>query len=86
MKDNKSFAVCSAKTWKSITEPGSVATILMTCPVDISDNAFLVRNIGSGQTNPRTSNSRSTCNVASLYASNGCVLVSFMVLLLSIYF
>lgn len=42
-----------------MTDPGSVATILRTCPWVISARDCLVRSMGNGQTRPRASSSLS---------------------------
>src|SRR5215813_1455722 len=57
--DSNSCPVWREKAWKSLTEPGSVASTRSTCPEAISLSDFLVRSIGNGQFSPRASSSRS---------------------------
>src|SRR5688572_9816296 len=58
-EDSRALPVWREKAWKSLTEPGSVASTLSTWPDAMSVSAFLVRSIGSGQLSPRASSSLS---------------------------
>src|SRR5512139_3010681 len=51
--------VCSANAVMSHTEPGSVEITRRTCPGAMSDSAFLVFTMGSGQASPDASYSLS---------------------------
>jgi hypothetical protein len=55
--------------WKSFTDPGSVATMRSTWPLDISFSALRARRIGSGQLRPRASSSLSWIIVWAIEAS-----------------
>jgi len=65
-----------------MTAPGSVATILSTCPLLISAKYFLVRKMGNGQTRPRASNSLSKfiCFLFYLYGYFSALLLPFSML------
>src|SRR5689334_19367035 len=57
--DSSALPVCLEKASKSLTEPGSVATIRSTCPLVMSVKAFFALRMGNGQLRPRASRSLS---------------------------
>src|SRR5580765_3757678 len=61
--DNSACPVWFANASKSLTAPGSVATIFSTWPDVSSFSDFLVLRIGSGQESPRASSSLSKSTV-----------------------
>jgi len=57
------FPVCLEKASKSLTEPGSVATMRNTCPLDILPRVFFALSMGRGQFRPHASSSWSNSDI-----------------------